>query len=81
MSFFGLGTGELITLVVVIAIVFSASKMAQLGNALGKFVYSFRKASRGEESVEGQANRRFERGTEDGQLVEPKPPGTGQPPT
>ena len=29
-------------------VVFSASRMAALGNALGKFVYSFRKAAHGQ---------------------------------
>jgi sec-independent protein translocase protein TatA len=44
---FGLGTGEVVMLAVVVFIIFSASRMGQLGNALGKFVYSFKKASHG----------------------------------
>lgn len=47
-----IGTGELIMLVVIILIIFSASRMSALGNALGKFVYSFRKASRGDGFVD-----------------------------
>ena len=57
---FGLGLGELIVLGFVLVVVFSASRMGQLGNAVGKFVYSFRKASKGEDFVD----------------VKPLPPGS-----
>jgi len=49
---FGLGIGELIVLGFVLVVVFSASRMGQLGNAMGKFVHSFRKASKGEDFVD-----------------------------
>lgn len=49
---FGLGLGEIIVLGFVLVVVFSASRMGQLGNAVGKFVYSFRKASKGEDFVD-----------------------------
>jgi sec-independent protein translocase protein TatA len=49
---FGLGLGELIVLGFVLVVVFSASRMGQLGNAMGKFVYSFRKASKGQDFVD-----------------------------
>lgn len=48
----GLGTGEIIVIVFVLTVVFSASRMATLGNAIGKFVYNFRKASRGDDLVD-----------------------------
>lgn len=48
----GLGLGEIILLVFILAVVFSASRMGQLGNAVGKFVYSFRKASKGNDFVD-----------------------------
>ena len=48
----GLGLGELIVLGFILLVVFSASRMGQLGNAVGKFVYSFRKASKGEDFVD-----------------------------
>ncbi len=73
-----MGTGEIITLVLVIIIVFSASRMGQLGNALGKLVYSFRKASRGDDLVDAKATR-LPRGTEDAQVVDEKPPKAGPP--
>ena len=47
-----LGLGELIMLVVIVLIVFSASRMSALGNAVGKFVYSFKKASRGQDLID-----------------------------
>jgi sec-independent protein translocase protein TatA len=34
----------------VLLVVFSASRMSALGNALGKFVYSFKKATQGRAS-------------------------------
>jgi sec-independent protein translocase protein TatA len=48
----GLGLGEIILLVFILVVVFSASRMGQLGNAVGKFVYSFRKASKGDDFVD-----------------------------
>ncbi|MFT3706749.1 MAG: twin-arginine translocase TatA/TatE family subunit [Archangium sp.] len=54
---FGIQPGELIMLVIIVAIVFSASRMGALGNAIGKFVYSFKKASAGEGFVDGKVTR------------------------
>ena len=48
----GLGTGEIIILIFVVVVIFSASRMGQLGNAVGKLVYSFKRASRGEDLVD-----------------------------
>lgn len=47
-----LGTGELVVLAITVLIVFSASRMSALGNAFGKFVYSFRRASSGHDLVD-----------------------------
>lgn len=49
---FGLGLGEIIVLAFILVVVFSASRMGQLGNAVGKFVYSFKKASKGQDFVD-----------------------------
>jgi sec-independent protein translocase protein TatA len=67
-----LGTSELIILAIVIAIVFSASRMTALGNALGKFVYSFKKASGGNGFVDGKVEKRLTREgkIEDAEVVE-----------
>jgi sec-independent protein translocase protein TatA len=48
------GLGELLVIGFVLLVVLSASRMAALGNAMGKFVYSFRKAARGEGFVDAQ---------------------------
>jgi sec-independent protein translocase protein TatA len=52
MARMGLGTGEIIILAFVVVVIFSASRMGQLGNAVGKLVYSFKRASRGEDLVD-----------------------------
>lgn len=52
-----LGTGELLLLGFILVVVFSASRMGAIGNALGKFVYSFKKASKGEDFVDVKAQR------------------------
>ncbi len=52
-----LGVGELIVLGFVVVVVFSAARMGALGNALGKFVYAFKKASKGEGFVDAQSRR------------------------
>ncbi len=54
----GLSVGEMIFIAFVLVVVFSASRMGQLGNALGKFVYSFKKASRGDDFIEVTPSRR-----------------------
>lgn len=55
----GLHTGEVLMLALVITIIFSASRMGQLGNALGKFVYSFKKASKGDAYVDGSVTKKI----------------------
>lgn len=47
-----MGLGEVIMLVVIVLIVFSASRMGTLGNAIGKFVYSFKKAAHGNDLID-----------------------------
>ncbi len=47
-----IGVGELVMLAVIILIIFSASRMGALGNAIGKFVYSFKRASKGDDFIE-----------------------------
>ncbi len=71
-----LGVGEIIVLVFILVVVFSASRMGTLGNALGKFVYSFKKASHGEDFVDVKpSNERLSRGPgksvpEDAQIID-----------
>jgi sec-independent protein translocase protein TatA len=54
-----LGFGELLVIAFVLLVVFSASRMAALGNSLGKFVDSFRKASRGQGFIDVKPERRL----------------------
>jgi sec-independent protein translocase protein TatA len=68
-----IGTGELIFLLAILAIVFSASRMSALGNALGKFVYSFKKAKAGEGFVDAKPVQRLSRQREtDAEFVDEK---------
>lgn len=64
------GVGEILMIGAILVIVFSASRMGQLGNALGKFVYSFKKASKGDDFVDASATRKLERGQTDAQVVD-----------
>lgn len=71
-----IGVGELVMLVVIIVIIFSASRMGALGNAIGKFVYSFKKASKGDDFVDVKPTSRLSARPpiEDAQITEDKKP-------
>lgn len=69
----GLGTGEIIMLVAILLIVFSASRMSALGNAVGRFVYSFKKASQGDGFVDVKPTRTLEKGTVDAEVLNEPP--------
>ncbi|MGV3623986.1 MAG: twin-arginine translocase TatA/TatE family subunit [Archangium sp.] len=69
----GLGTGEIIMLVAILLIVFSASRMSALGNAVGRFVYSFKKASQGDGFVDVKPARTLEKGTVDAEVLNEPP--------
>ncbi len=74
-----IGTGEIIVLLFVIVVIFSASRMGTLGNALGKFLYSFRKAVKGQDFIDVRRVADSARGAkgkpppEDATLVDEKP--------
>jgi sec-independent protein translocase protein TatA len=59
------GFGELLVIGFVLLVVFSASRMASLGNALGKFVYSFKKASQGQGFIDVKPERTLRSGERD----------------
>ena len=67
------GSGELIMLGIILVIVFSASQMGTLGNAMGRFVHSFKKASQGDGYVDVKPTAKLERGTEDAQVIDGSP--------
>ncbi len=58
----GLRTGEILFIGFILVVVFSAARMGQLGNAVGKFVYSFKKASKGQDLVDVKPLPRGKRG-------------------
>jgi sec-independent protein translocase protein TatA len=69
------GIPELVVILFVLAVVFSASRMGKLGDALGKFVYSFRRAARGQDTVDvtpGKKSLKGQRGTQDAELEPPE---------
>lgn len=70
-----IGPGEFILLALILVIVFSASQMTALGNAIGRFVHSFKKASQGEGFVDvtPTARPRFEKGTQDAEIIDGAP--------
>jgi len=46
------GIGEIIFLAIVLTLIFSASRMSALGNALGKCFHAFRQASKGKDFID-----------------------------
>jgi sec-independent protein translocase protein TatA len=66
----GIGPGELLVLGFVLVVVFSASRMGQLGNAVGRFVYSFKRAVRGHDLVDATPGRKHPAKPEDAQLID-----------
>lgn len=71
------GTGEIIMITIILVVVFSASQMGTLGNALGRFVHSFKKASQGDGYVDvkptAKLEARHERGSEDAEVIDGSP--------
>ena len=47
----GLGFGELIILLIIVLLVFGAGKLPQIGDALGKSIKNFKKATSPEDEV------------------------------
>jgi sec-independent protein translocase protein TatA len=48
----GLGTGEIILIVLVVMVVFGASKLPQLGDGLGRAIGNFKRAVSGAKEIE-----------------------------
>ena len=49
---FGLGTTELIIVLVLVLVVFGAGKLPEIGGALGKSLQSFKKAARESDEID-----------------------------
>ncbi len=48
----GLGPMELVLILIIVLVVFGAGKLPQIGDALGKGIRNFKKASNGNEDVD-----------------------------
>jgi sec-independent protein translocase protein TatA len=48
----GLGTGEIILIILVVVVVFGASKLPQLGDGLGRAIGNFKRAISGVNEIE-----------------------------
>lgn len=57
---FGLGTTELVIILVIALIFFGPGKLPQLGSGLGKAIRSFRSASDGDDEKEKEEKRKLE---------------------
>jgi sec-independent protein translocase protein TatA len=49
---FGFGLPEMIILLIIVLVVFGAGKLPQIGNAFGKSIRNFKKASEGKDEIE-----------------------------
>ena len=54
---FGFGMPELIVILIIVMVVFGAGKLPEIGNALGKSIRNFKKASEGKDEIEIKAHR------------------------
>ena len=49
---FGFGMPELIIILVIVMVVFGAGRLPEIGNALGKSIRNFKKATEGKDEIE-----------------------------
>ena len=54
---FNLGWPEIVLILVIVLIIFGAGKLPQIGNAVGKSIKEFRKASRGEDKEDQEKTK------------------------
>jgi sec-independent protein translocase protein TatA len=48
----GLGFGELMLILLIVLLVFGAGKLPQIGDALGKSIKNFKRASNGQDEID-----------------------------
>ncbi|MSP17349.1 MAG: twin-arginine translocase TatA/TatE family subunit [Myxococcales bacterium] len=49
---FGLGMGELVVILLIVVVLFGAAKLPQLGDAIGRSIRNFKRASTGGSEIE-----------------------------
>ncbi len=49
---FGFGMPELIIILIIVMVIFGAGRLPEIGNALGKSIRNFKKASEGKDEIE-----------------------------
>lgn len=58
---FGLGTSELVLILVIVLVIFGAGKLPEIGGALGRGIRSFKKEVSSEPPPEQQASAKIEK--------------------
>jgi sec-independent protein translocase protein TatA len=48
----GLGMGELLVILVIVIVIFGAGKLPQIGDALGRSIKNFKRASAGKDEID-----------------------------
>lgn len=57
LAIMGLGAGEIILILLILLVVFGASKLPQIGSSLGKGFKNFRKGLKGEDEDEDEEKK------------------------
>ena len=76
----GLGTGEIILIVLVVVLVFGGSKLPQLGDGLGRAIGSFKRALGGIGDTKAPPDKAERSSTAEGEAHETGKPGDKVPP-
>ncbi len=76
----GLGTGEIILIVLVVVLVFGGSKLPQLGDGLGRAIGSFKRALGGISDSKAPPDKAERAAPAEGETQETGKPGDKTPP-